>query len=248
MCQQEWPLKDTISFPSNRKRVNIPFVKMDKQKAIKIGVGLAFCLLTFLGGYWIATSQMEAQQKLRLELVHKNPQKRVAALKKAQEGILHPPPEMLMKRMTDKHHFVSGSAAETVYRMGLGKKLTGEVVANLMKRLDKETEYTQRWLIANIIAFEYEAGFELAAQHLPKMTSPWSKPFFVRLLVIHGENTAKVKNILANLEKRGEPYKSLVKAVREKLAIPANKRWSSFTDFLPPSLQVKKVPRPPAEL
>ena len=221
---------------------------MEKTKAIKIAAGLIFCLLTFAVGYWAATSSMEAQRKLRLELAHKDPSKRVAALKKTFKGKLNPPPQMLMKRMTDKHHFVSGSAAETVYRMGMGKKLTGDVVKNLMKRLPKETEFTQRWLIANIIAFDYEAGFELAAQYLPKMKSRFAEPFFLRILVLHCQETPNFKTILADMEKRDEPYQSLAYKVKEKLALPPKRRWHLMKDFLPPSLLVEKLPRHPASL
>ncbi len=223
-------------------RVNIHNVKFDKSNIAKGIAALVFCLVTFGSGYWVAQHELETREKLRGELINRDPRKRVAALKKVAKGEFHPPTPMLMRRMTDEHHFVSGTAAETIYRMGLGKKLTSVVVANLMERLPKEPEFTKRWLIANIVVVDYEAGFELAAQHLPKMNSRWSKPFFVRILTLHAEKDGNAQKVLTEMLQRDERYSDLAKLVQAKLAMPEKRRWRSNTDFLPPTLLVKKVP------
>jgi hypothetical protein len=196
-------------------------------------------IISFGAGYTYFVSVQNFTDPLIKEMKHKDTPRRLDAVKAVSIENIEATKNSLFDRLLDPNHYIKARAAEKCYRMGLSREIPSETIGENVSNLEDDTELTKRWLIANIIAINYESGFEAFARELSEIKSPFSRMFLVQILTIHGQNDSKARTFIeGKCEKKGAE-RAIARMVKRMLETDRSK-W--FKTFFPQELIIKEIP------
>ena len=201
-------------------------------------------IISFGAGYTFFVVTRKTDRPVAKVFHHKNPTTRLNAVQSVSSKTVETQKDLLFGRLTDRHHYVKARAAEACYRMGLSKDIPTETLGECLTQLSDDTVLTKRWIIANVIAINYESGFNLFASELKTIKSPYSRMFLAQILALHASNNKKAKTFIAQKCKESGAERAIARMVRRMLK---NDRSKWFKSFFPPSLVIKEIPVPTSE-
>jgi len=197
---------------------------------ISFGVGYAY----FLSGQKIVAP-------IAKQMTSTNATTRLTAISSISIDNIDTYQNLLFQRLTDPHHYIKARSAEKCYRLGLSKDIPPLILAKCLGNLEEETELTKRWIIANVIAINYESGFEAFARELNTIKSPFGRMFVVQILAIHARDDDNAQAFINNMCKKQGATRAIGKMVRRMLKTD---RLQWFKRFFPPSLVIIDPPTP----
>lgn len=196
-------------------------------------------IISFGVGYSYFTSTQSIPEPLTIGLRHKNVPKRLDSVKAVSSENIKLTKNLLFDRLLDSNHYIKATTAEKCYRMGLSRDIPAETLAKIVSGIEDDTELSKRWLIANVIAIDFESGFEMFSRELGGLTSPFSRMLLVQLLTIHSKNDNRAKLFIEEKCKSKGAERAIARMVRRMLKTDRS-RW--FKGFFPPDLIIKEVP------
>ena len=201
---------------------------------------LSAMIISFAGGYVVYSQKKQGTDPVTRDFKRAETTTRLKALQSVTPDNLQTYESELLLRFADPHHFVKARAAEKIYRMGLSKKIPPHILQKALENLDSDGELTKRWVIANIIAINYENGFNLFALNLKELTSPYTRMFLTQLLVIHSKgNTAAIDLLNKKITEKGAA-RAIARRVEQMLNTD-REHW--FKGFFPKELIIVEAPQ-----